>query len=211
MARAQNGRHNGARHSSRSLRFDDVRPGLCGNDGETRPVDASVTTEAEDGHSGRRFVVVAVVVVLLTWGGLYLAFHRWRANYRARVEYGTSNVVPAIDLLNELTPPGVSPPAWRDAIDKTRAMLTTVVASNLLDLEEMDKLRLELGERVAKAQSHPETAMTELADIWNEMADRAEFLFQDSRAPSQDRHVRPKILPPRPLRDKGQKGAVGRR
>ena len=80
-------------------------------------------------------------------------------------------------------------------------MLTTVVASNLLDLDDMDRLRVELDERVASVKSHPETATTELAAIWNEMADRAEFLFQDSRAPTQDRHVRPKILPPRATRN----------
>ena len=47
------------------------------------------------GHSGRLFVVVAVIVVLLTWGGLYVAFTRWRAHYRERVAYGASRVVSA--------------------------------------------------------------------------------------------------------------------
>jgi hypothetical protein len=153
-------------------------------------------------------VVVAVIVVLLTWGVLYIAFQRWRANYRARVAYGTSNVVPVIDPLKKVTPPGVDSTAWRDAVDKTHAMLTTVVGSNLLDRDAMDKLRLELGQRVARVQSHPETATNELAAIWNEMADRAEFLFQDSRAPTQDRHVRPEILAPRPPKETGRKAAA---
>jgi hypothetical protein len=146
-------------------------------------------------------VAVAVIVVLLTWGGLYLAFQRWRANYRERVAYGTSNVVPVIDLFKEVMPPGVDRTDWRDAVDKTRAMITTVVASNLLDRDDMDKLRLELDQRVATVHSNPEAAADELAAIWNEMADRAEFLFQDSRAPTRDRHVRPKILAPRPAKD----------
>jgi hypothetical protein len=209
MSPTQDGQHNGARHPSRSLRFDDVRPGPRGNDGETRQADAPVTTEAGQGHSGRRFVVIAVVVVLLTWGGLYLAFQRWRASYRARVAYGTSNVVPVVDALKEVIPPGVDPAAWRDAVDKTRAMLSTVVGSNLLDLHDMDRLRLELDQRVARAQTLPETATDELAAIWNEMADRAEFLFQDSRGPTQDRHVRPKVLPPRPAKGSGQRDAAG--
>jgi hypothetical protein len=209
MAPTQNGHPNGVQHSSRSFRFDDVRPGLRGNDGESRQTDTSLTTEAGRGHSGRRFVVVALIVVLLTWGGLYLAFQRWKANYQARVAYGTSNVVSALGPLKEVIPPGVDQTAWRDAVDKTRAMLSTVVASNLLDLRDMDRLRAELDERVASAQSRPDSATTELAAIWNEMADRAEFLFQDSRAPTQDRHARPKVLPPRP--DKGSgKGPNGR-
>jgi hypothetical protein len=77
-------------------------------------------------------------------------------------------------------------------------MLLTVVASNLLDLHEMDSLRRELDEFVSRVRAHPETAETELAAVWNKMADRAEFLFQDSKDPAHDRHVRPKILPPRP-------------
>ena len=99
--------------------------------------------------------------------------------------------------------------AWRDAIDKTRAMLTTVVGSNLLDLDDMDQLRAELDQCVARAQAHPESARTELAAIWDHMADRAEFLFQDSRSPTQDRHVRPKILPERPEKGQGQAGSRG--
>jgi hypothetical protein len=209
MAPTQDSRHNGPGHPSRSLRFDDIRPGPRGNDAETRHADAPIVTEAGHGHSGRRFVIVAVVVVLLTWGGLYLAFQRWRANYRARVAYGTSNVVPVIDPLKELTPPGVDSTVWRDAVDKTHEMLRAVVASNLLDRADMDKLRLELGQRVARVRSNPEAATGELAAIWNEMADRAEFLFQDSRAPTRDRHIRPGFLPPRPAKEKAQKSATG--
>ena len=71
----------------------------------------------------------------------------------------------------------------------------TVVGSNLLDIDEMDKLRTELDQSVKRVQAHPESGRDELAAIWNEMADRAEFLFQDSRSPTLDRHPRPKILP----------------
>jgi hypothetical protein len=157
-------------------------------------------TDMDHGHSGRRFVVVAVVVVLLTWGGLFLAFKRWRADYRERVAYGASHIVSTVDRLKEVIPPKIEPAEWRDAVDKTHAMLMTVVGSNLLDLAEMDKLRVELDQCVSRAKAHPETAKTELATIWNNMADRAEFLFQDSRSPTLDRHVRPRILPPRPVK-----------
>jgi hypothetical protein len=202
MAPASNGPHNGSHLPSRRLRFDDFVSTLTGKNPESRRFDASVLAERGQGHSGRRFVVVAVVVVLLTWGGLYFAFQRWRANYRERVAYGASHVVPAIDPLKDVVPPEVDPTVWRDTVDKTHAMLMTVVASNLLDRGDMDKLRVELDQFVARARAHPETAKTELAAIWNEMADRAEFLFQDSRAPTQDRHVRPKILPARPTKAK---------
>jgi hypothetical protein len=198
MSPIPTGKHNGFRDPSRRLRFDDFGPRRRGTDPGTRQSDGSILTDAGRGHSGRRFVVVAVVVVLLSWGGLYLAFQRWRASYRERAAYGAAHVVSAIDPLKDVAPRGVDATDWRSAVDETHAMLSTVVASNLLDLNDMKKLRLELDQFVARARAHPETAPTELAAIWDEMANRAEFLFQDSRAPTRDRHVRPKILPPRP-------------
>jgi hypothetical protein len=198
MARAPNGRNDGFGLPSRRIAPDDLEMALTGEGADAPEYDFSVMAEGEQSHSGRRFVVVAAIVVLLTWGGLYLAFQRWRENYRERAAYGASHVVSAVDPLKEITPPDVDPAAWRDAVAKTHAMLLTVVASNLLDLDEMDKLRLELDEFVARVRAHPETGKTELATIWNEMADRAEFLFQDSRDPTRNRHVRPKILPARP-------------
>ena len=48
----------------------------------------------ENGYSGRRFVLVAGIVVLLIWAALYLVFRDWRAKYRERSLYGTTQVVP---------------------------------------------------------------------------------------------------------------------
>ena len=59
-------------------------------------------------------------------------------------------------------------------------------------------LRIELTQHVRRACGQPSTAVEELAEIWNEVADRGEFLFRDSRSLSGERHPRPKILPPRP-------------
>jgi hypothetical protein len=198
MARAPNGQHNGSPHPSRRLRFDDFVSTFTRKDPGSRESDGSLIEERGPGHSGRLFVVVAVAVVLLTWGGLYFAFQRWRANYRERVAYGASRMVSAASALKKVAPPDVDPVAWRDAVDRTHAMLLTVVASNLLDQTDMDKLRFEFDQSVERIRAHPETATTELAAIWNEMADRAEFLFQDSRNPTKSRHPRPAILPERP-------------
>ena len=143
-------------------------------------------------------MIVAGITVLLIWGALYLIFREWRAKYRERAAYGLTQVVPAIDPLAEITPPSLDPIAWRDAVQQTHAMLVTVTGSNLLDVAEMRQLRAELDQAVARARTRPETALGELAAIWNVQADRAEFLFKDSRSASGDRHPRPKILPPRP-------------
>ena len=55
-------------------------------------------------YSGRRFVIVAVIAVLVVWGLLYLVFREWRARYRVRAAYGASQVVPAIDALRRGRP-----------------------------------------------------------------------------------------------------------
>ena len=54
-------------------------------------------------------------------------------------------------------------------------MLITVTSSNLLDIEEMDRLRAELDQFVAQVQADPDTGLSELAAIWNEMAERPSF------------------------------------
>ena len=108
-------------------------------------------------------------------------------------------------------PPNVDPVAWRDAVDQTRAMLITVTGSNLLDVKDMDRLRVELSQHVrACVRAQPATALGELAEIWNEVADRGEFLLRDSRSLSGDRHPRPKILPPRPLKSSRSHGHLCR-
>ena len=73
MSPTSSGKQNGFHDPSRKLRFDDL-----GTDAGNRRSDGLMTAEVGRGRSGRRFVVVAVVVILLTWGGLYLAFQRWR-------------------------------------------------------------------------------------------------------------------------------------
>ena len=210
MGITRNGQPPSPEERARNLRFDD--PGWSSAEGRSSSglSRASATAEVGQGHSGRRFVVVAGLVVLLTWGGLYVAFQGWRAKYRERAAYGASQVVSILDPLNEIIPPGVEPGAWRDAVVKTRAMLTTVVGSNLLDIGKMDELRTELDQSVRRTLGHPELGRDELAAIWNHMADRAEFLFQDSRSPTHDRHVRPSILPPRPEKAKASSTGVDR-
>jgi hypothetical protein len=203
MATTRNGQ-TPPREPARKLRFDDLRLSSGGDNLKSGRPDQFAMTGTGQGHSGRRFVVVAGFVVLLTWGALYLAFQGWKAKYRQRADYGSARVVSVIDRLDEIVPAGVDPAAWRDAVEKTRAMLTTVVGSNLLDIDKMDELRAELNQSVDRALAHPEAGRDELALIWNEMADRAEFLFQDSRSPTHDRHVRPRLLPPRPEKAKAK-------
>ena len=143
------------------------------------------TSGLPPGRSGRRVVIVGVLLVLVTWGGLYLAFRDWRARYRARALYGATHVATAIDPMAATVPAGVPPEAWRDAVSGTHAMLVTVTASNLLDMAALRSLRAEVAARVARAC--PETALSELAGLWDDLQARA--------GPVLDRHPRPKLLP----------------
>jgi hypothetical protein len=199
MSTAHNGYHRENHDPNRRLRFDNLASVVTGDSAGTNSGRVTATAELlPRGHSGRRFVLVAGFAVLLIWGALYLIFREWRAKYRERAAYGLTQVVPAIDPLSEIAPPAVDSRAWRDAVQETHALLVTVTGSNLLDIKDMQQLRAELARAVARARSDPETAVRELAAIWNTLSDRAEFLLKDSRSASGERHPRPKILPPRP-------------
>jgi hypothetical protein len=171
--------HNGSPgpRPTRRLRFDEIE--LARGDG----------SGPESMDSGRRFVIVAGLTLLVLWGGLFLAFRDWRARYRARAAFGASQVAPVVDPMARVVPDGVDAAAWRRAVSETHAMLVTLTASNLLDLARMRALRGELAARVARAR--PETALGELAAVWNDMMDRAAPILKD-------RHPRPRLLPPQP-------------
>jgi hypothetical protein len=147
------------------------------------------------GHSGTRLVIVAGFTVLVIWGALNVLFRDWRAKYRERATYGSTVVVPAIDPLARVVPPHVDADAWREAVRETRSMLTTVTGSNLLGIDEMRALRSEIDRLVERALDRPETAVQELAGLWDSIGERAEFLFRDSRSQSGERHRRPEVLP----------------
>jgi hypothetical protein len=149
-------------------------------------------------HSGRRFVLGAGLVLLLLWGALYLVFRDWRARYNERARFGATQVAPVIDALADTPPAGVAADDWRQAVQETHDLLVTVTGSNLLDRQQMLSLRQELEQAVTRAQTQPETARDELSGVWNLVADRAEFVFRDGRSASGMRHIRPRILPPRP-------------
>ncbi len=146
----------------------------------------SPSPDVPPGHSGRYVVVAGVLLVLVTWGGLYLAFRDWRARYRERALFGAGHVATAIDPMAAVVPAGVPPEAWREAVSETHAMLVTVTASNLLDMAALRALRAEVAARAARAR--PETALSELAGLWDDIHDRA--------GPVLDRHPRPGLLPP---------------
>jgi hypothetical protein len=200
MPSSSNGRHGGQDDPIRRLRYDDLSAIMERTYGRG-PLRAAARTRAaaipwiSSGTSGRRFVVLAVIAVLVVWGSLYLVFREWRARYRERAAYGAGQVAPAVDAFTDVKPPGVDAARWRDAVIRTHAMLVTITGSNLLGLSEMQDLRAELDGAVARAKAHPDAAVAELAAIWDDMSERGEFLLRDTRSLTGERHPRPEILP----------------
>jgi hypothetical protein len=191
---------NGTGHPGRKVRLDDLPSNVTWGYARqpAREGLAARVANREPGHSGRRFVLVAGLVFLALWGVLYLLFRDWRARYYQRALYGASYVVPAIDPMARIDPPGVSPKDWRVAVASTKSMLLTVTSSNLLDQRQLQELHSRLEAAAARSTADPTRAIAELAAIWNNIADRGEFLLKDSKSAGGERHPRPKILPPRP-------------
>src|SRR4051794_6670946 len=202
MPTVPNGHHDGP--AQRRLRFDDLTSTLVR--APARPGPFVPTTR----HSGRRFVLLAGGALLLLWGTLYLVFRDWGERYRARAAYGAPQVAPVIDALADTAPPGVDPGDWKAAVRETHSLLVTVTGANLLDLKEMQSLRGELEQVVARARAKPDSARDELAGVWNKIDDRAGFILRDARSASGERHPRPKLLPPRP-RNQPARGGRERR
>jgi hypothetical protein len=178
--------------SNRKLRFDDSTSLVHRH--AARPKRMRGRLLARD-HSGRLLVLAAGFTVLVIWGALNLLFRDWRARYRERAAYGAAMVLPAINPLAKLAPPGVDASTWRNAVGDTRSLLTTVIGSNLLNLREMEGLRTEIQQIVQRAQAQPGTACLELAAIWDSIGERGEFLLADSRSATGERHTRPRLLP----------------
>ena len=113
------GVHNGTdpanRDKIRRLRVDDIAAIVArSSPGASK---AAATAMPSRGHSGRVFVLVAGVIVLATWATLYLVFREWRTKYRERAQYGATEVVPVIEPLLGVMPPGVDVAQWRDAVE----------------------------------------------------------------------------------------------
>ncbi len=105
-------------------------------------------------------------------------------------------VAPALDPLAGLDPPGVDLVQWRDAVARTRALLLDVTAARTISTLRMQDLRRELDRAVARARAHPESAVAELAAVWDAL-DRYAQAFSPDRKSESHGHARPEIFPPR--------------
>ena len=108
--------------ASRRFRFDDLT-----STGVHSP--AISPSGASSAHSGRRLVLVAGATILL-WGTLYVVFRAWRRAVPGPGRFGATQVVPVIDALAQVTPPGRGRACRRDAVRETHSMLVTVTGGH---------------------------------------------------------------------------------
>jgi hypothetical protein len=162
---------------------------------------ASGHPAGEGAVSGRRVVIAGALATLAIAGAVYIAFLGWRARYRALAEFGATRVAPLVEPLAGRVPPGVDPGAWRLAVEDTRGMLVALTGAGVLDRAQMEGLRAEVADRVARAT--PATAVGELAALWDDLERRAgPVLAPDvtpplpgsSRAKRHPRPARPGLL-----------------
>jgi hypothetical protein len=148
--------------------------------------------------SGRRAVGALVLAILALWLSLDLAFREWKARYKALAEFGASEVAPAIDPLAQIRPPDIPPHEWQSTVDDTHAMLLALTAAGVLDRAQMDQLRLDIADRVARAR--PETALKTLAGLWDDLERKAGPVIAPdlSPPPANSRHAARNPRPRRP-------------
>src|SRR5262249_53332237 len=105
MSSSPNGRGGSHRGPMRRLRYDDLASLVVGSSVRGLRREGGYAALAAPwlprSHSGRRFVITAALVVLVISGTLALAFRDWRARYRERAAFGASQVVPAIQPMDE--------------------------------------------------------------------------------------------------------------
>jgi hypothetical protein len=147
--------------------------------------------------SGQRFVIAAALAMVIVVAVLTLVFRDWRARYRELAEFGAREVATKVDPIVEQVPPGIVPAAWQQAVADTHAMLVSVTASGILDRRAMEKLQADIAKRIERAR--PDTAITELTDLWDDMESKTgPLLTRDSdsnRGPRRPR--RPALLAPK--------------
>ena len=98
------------------------------------------------GTSGRRFIVLFTITILIFWASLWVGFRFWKSGYDQKAQVGRETAR-HIRKLVEARPAGVSVAVWEDTVDHTEAMLIAVTGSNLLNLEQIQALTVEIDER----------------------------------------------------------------
>ncbi len=128
--------------------------------------------DQKSGTSGRRFIVLFTITVLIFWASLWVSFRFWKSGYDQKAQVGRETAR-HIRKLVEARPDGVSASVWEDTVDHAEAMLIAVTGSNLLNIQQIQALTVEIDARVVAATRQPNQGPAILKELWDELAKRA--------------------------------------
>ncbi|AMV40702.1 hypothetical protein [Planctomyces sp. SH-PL62] len=163
-------------------------------DAPARPVEPPLR-RGGPGFSGRRFVILSGVVIVLLWALLFLVFRPGLDRYKMRTDFGRKEVAPAVFELRKVQPPGVDSRAWDEAVRDAYGLVATTTESGTIDLDGQKALRDQIKAVAARAVEHPERAVDELAALWDDVAARARKARRPGEPEIDRRHPRPSIFP----------------
>ncbi len=149
---------------------------------------------AEGGVNGRRFVIGSLGVIALAWATLYAILAPGMWSYKKQAEFGRKEVAPVVFGFQKVQPPGVDPRAWDRAVGDAHSLVLDATRAGSLSMEDQTALRGDLQATLDRAKDHPESAVRELAALWDRVAAIARKV-RPAGAPDVDRsHPRPAIL-----------------
>lgn len=147
------------------------------------------------GVNGRRFVIIALAAILLAWGTVFAILAPGLWSHRKRIEFGRKEVAPAVLGFQKVEPPGVDLRDWDRAVGDTRSLVMDATRSGGLTIEEATALRDDISATADRAAARPETAVRELADLWDRVAEIARRVRPAGSQHLDRSHPRPPLLP----------------
>lgn len=161
----------------------------------SEPPPASPTTAAdESGVNGRRFVLISMTVILVIWGTIFAILAPGMRSYRKRTEFGRKEVAPLVFGFQKVVPPGIEPRDWDRAIGDAHSLVLDCTRSGKLAIEEATALRDDVRATLDRAKARPETAVRELAELWDRAAAIAGKVRPEGSQDLDRSHPRPTIL-----------------
>lgn len=147
------------------------------------------------GVNGRRFILGSLAALVTTWAILFAILAPWMRTRDTRIRFGVREVAPLVLKFQQVEPPGVEPRDWDRALSDTRMLVVDAATPGKLTVEEETALRDEIQAALDRARARPETAVRELAGVWDRLAAAAEKVRPAGSQDLDRSHPRPPILP----------------
>ncbi len=147
------------------------------------------------GVNGRRFILGSLAAMVVTWAILFAILAPWMRTRDKRIQFGVKEVAPLVLKFQRIDPPGVEPRDWDRALSDTRLLVVDAATPGKLTVEEETAIRDDIQAALDRARARPETAVRELAGVWDRLAAAAEKVRPAGSQDLDRSHPRPPILP----------------